>query len=93
MTDYSIIEALDAFIQQRLGSSDSVEELEGIVGQIWERQEQAAQARDAQNHAIGRIQERLAALEAVMIGQVADSDPGEIEELSEHQAQQQEDQA
>lgn len=94
-----------------LASTDSVEELEEAVSRIRERQEEGAAARDAQNHAIGRIKERLAhldarldahastlddqavqadrlaeriaALEAVMLGQVADEDPGEVEELRE----------
>lgn len=43
-----------------LASTDSVEELEEIVGRIRERQEEAAQARDAQNETIGKIARDLA---------------------------------
>ena len=99
-----------------LASGDSVEELEESIGRIRERQEEAAQARDAHSQSVAkrlahldarldahastlddqavqadrlaerigeRLEVRLATLEAVMIGQVADSDPGEVEELRE----------
>ena len=43
-----------------LASSESVEELEGIVARIRERQEEGAAARDAQNDVISRIARDLA---------------------------------